>query len=231
MNGAMRQALWTLEWKRLQSGFILLLAGFVLLNLIAVLVFDTFDALTLFLVVWPVLSGLLLSAGLVSDDAQSGILPLMLSLPVSRASLWLHRVLFRFGLFLVIITAWYLTSVIGGFQVGSWDRGSTIVPTHVLLIMAGCLMFAAGLVGTTIMRNSFEAAIASGITGLLAIAVLRTLQNDVSHLAGCAVMIAGLVLAGRDLFLCREPLDCLRVRLLMWMAGLWGMLVLVDWVM
>ncbi len=230
MNGAMSKALWRMEWRRLQNTFLLLFSGCMVLSLISLIFVDHPEVLTSFLQVWPFLSGLLLSAGAVSDDVEGGISPMILTLPVSRSSLWLSRVLIRLLLFLSIMAAWYFTLEIAGIHPGGGHLNFGMTSKVHMYILSGLLMFAIGLVGTTMMRNTFETTIAAGIAGMLAMGVLRSLGTSTAVWVGYAVTIAMFALAGRDLFLCREPFEwpTLRLRALIWVAGIAGILFVIN---
>jgi ABC-type enterochelin transport system permease subunit len=99
-----------------------------------------------------------------------------------------------------------------------------------MFVLSGAVMFSAGLIGTTMMRNTFETAIMAGIIGMLAMGALRSLGTSSALLAGYAVTIVLFVLAGRDLFLCREPFEwhALRLRAFVWLMGILGILVAVN---
>ena len=230
MNGAMSRALWRLEWRRLRSIFLLLFSGCMMLSLISLVLADNTEVLTEFLLVWPFLSGLLLSAGTVSDDMETGVSPVILALPLSRSSLWLNRVLIRLVMFVSILAAWYGTLVIAGIHPGAREFNYGMTTGVTKLILCGLLMFAVGLIATTLMRNTFESAIAAGVTGILAMGALRSLGTGTGISTGYMVTIALFALAGRDLFLCREPFEwhALRLRVLAWVVGILGVIVAIN---
>lgn len=230
MNGAMNRALWRMEWRRMRNVFLLLFSGCMILSLISLVLVDNTAALTPFLLVWPFLSGLLLSAGIVSDDMEAGVSPMILALPVSRSSLWLSRVLIRLVMFVSILAAWYCTLMIAGIHPGDREYNFGMTTGSPMLIMCGLLMFAVGLICTTMMRNTFESAIAAGVAGILAMGALRSLGTGTGIAAGYTVTIVMFALAGRDLFLCREPFEwhALRLRALGWIAGISVILIVVT---
>jgi ABC-type transport system involved in multi-copper enzyme maturation permease subunit len=235
MNSTIAKALWTLEWKRLKPVLILFTVGYLVLFVMKDgLVHFLPDVVAGIVYALPFLIGLIMSSGMVSDDTQSGRLPSIATLPVSRSQLWLTRLVFRFGLFLILMSIWFLFFSNVYMKIPIWRHSQHMgFPPPFYLLMTGCLLFCAGMISTLLFRGSLESSVGAGVIGIFLMSLLQSAASDRILLIGYLSAIALMAAASRDLFVCREPLEwqALLKRITGWLLGILVLVLIMTFVL
>ena len=121
-----------------------------------------------FMLVFPFLTGLLFSIGVVADDSGHNALIPLLALPISHRSLLAVRSGFRLVCLFLLLASWWLTTPVKTIPARP-DSFQTSIKLSLLAVM----VFGLGIIFSQLLKNTFEAAMATLGGALTAMALLH----------------------------------------------------------
>lgn len=221
MNNKITVKIISLEWVRIR-GFMIILFFLPLLLLayphLPYSIMHMFDNLqfnwiiAVFQPLLPILAGLLLGAGIITEDIQNNTIKQLLSLPVKRSRIWFTRHIVRLMAFGAVLALWYIIIHLI-FQTGL--TGEKIIMT----MLVGCLVFASGSLFSNLMENNFSSIITAISISILTLFLLRKSPLAYPHIDKLIIFaIIYFMIISFDLFTCGHPLN---YRSLWKRAGLW----------
>lgn len=212
-----------LEYLRLRSSMLLVfmvLAIFISIHYFSLgnihYILDGLIILSLFLL--PIITGLLLGSGFISEDIQNNTIKHILSLPVARHNIWLIRHMIRIIIFILFLFIWVkIHPLLYQIMFGRGYSGNT--GSYDILLLTACLLFATGSVFSNLMENTFSSIIGGFTGGLILLYILRINGLSEAHMDKLLIFaIFYFIICSFDLFTCREPLN---YRSLYKRAGIW----------